>query len=222
MYKPQEAFRELGIALCERLHFLEKMTPALPLAIVIDVVVELDRFIRGIDHETDPEGDLNETLASDIRKGHLTRYAAELRKQRDQAIADLRRQRLVDPVVRPTALAVEQAMLGNYVEAERLFAEALKRHPENGYVNYDYGTYLMCFKRSYQEAMWHLENAIRDDKPGRAAMYLAAADCASELKSHNKGQIYYIMCSVADDFADLDDFTQARVQLEVTTDGTVN
>lgn len=222
MYKPSEAFRELGIATCERLKFLEKMTPALPLAIVIDIVVELDRFIRGIDQETDPDSDLNETLASDIRKGRLTRYASELRKQRDQTISELRRQRLTSTDVRPSVAAAEQAMLGNYQEAEHLFAEALKRYPGNGYVHYDYGTYLMCFKRQYKEAMWHLEDAIRDDKPGRAAMYLAAADCASELESHAKAQIYYIMCTLTDDFAALDEQTQQRVQLEVMSDGAVN
>jgi len=219
MYKPSEAFRELGQTLGEQLKRLEKSIPGIPVAVVIDLVTDIDRFVKEIDRETDPEGTLNDTLASDIRKGYFTRYLAQLKKTRDAAVAKLRQQ---GEITRPSQEAFLQAMLGNYDLAETLFAQCLSDHAENGLVHYDYGTYLMCFKRQYREAMWHLESAMLGNAPTRASLYLAAADCASEIGSHGKAQVYYLMCSIADDFAKLDQEARARVELEVVTDGSVN
>ncbi|MBP9827877.1 hypothetical protein KBC55_01860 [Patescibacteria group bacterium] len=220
MYKPSAAFRELGQALCERLRFLEKTTPPLPIAIVIDEVTEIDRLIRGLDAETDPNSTIIDSLANDIRNGQLRRYLQELKKKRDEAIIDLQLQVALLP--RELGQAVIQAARGQYADAELLFAKALRKYEEEAVVHYHYGMYLMCYKRKYREALWQLESAVRINTQSRAAIYLAAADCASEVGSHSKAEMYYVMCTIADDFDELDEDTQRRVEFVARGDGIVN
>ncbi len=220
MYKPSAAFRELGVALGERLTLLEKSVPPLPIAIVIDEVTEIDRFIRGLDAETDPDGELINSLANDIRNGHLQRYLSELKKRRDEAVNELRLQVALLP--RELGQAVIQAAQGRYVDAEDAFALALRENNGETIVHYHYGMYLMCYKRQYKTALWHLETAVRNGEQSRAIVYLAAADCASEVGSHAKAEVYYLMCSIAADFHELDEDTRHRVGLVAAGDGIVN